>query len=279
MNASDLARFGRPLLGLSRRWARRVVPLRQRVWLVNAARRVAYFGVKHLCPFCGGRFRRLLPFGLNLPVFQRAGIVGGGTRDQGLCPVCFSSDRERLVFLYLQRRTAVFSRPHTLLHVAPERRLRDALERLRGTRYVSADLSSPDVMVRLDIARSPFCDGSFDAIICNHVLEHVPNDGAAMREILRLLKPGGWALLQVPIGLALAETFEDPSATTPEAREAAFGQRDHVRIYARDYKQRLESAGFRVDVDGFVGELERTQAERYGLDPRENLYLCRKESA
>jgi SAM-dependent methyltransferase len=157
--------------------------------------------------------------------------------------------------------------------------LRETLEKRLGSRYVSADLSSPDVMVRLDIVRSPFCDGSFDAIICNHVLEHVPDDRAAMRELLRLLKPGGWALLQVPIGLSLAETFEDPTITTPEAREAAFGQRDHVRIYANDYEQRLESAGFRVDVQSFAAELARVEAARYGLDTREKLYVCRKAPA
>lgn len=259
--------------------ARRLVSPQRRAWLAGAARRVAYFGVMHACPFCGGRFRSLLPFGHDLPVLQRAGVIGGGRRNHALCPVCWSSDRERLVFLYLQRRTALFSRPHELLHIAPERHLRSALARLPGSRYVSGDLSSADVMVRLDVARSPFSDGSFDAIICNHVLEHVPDDSAAMREILRLLKPGGWALLQVPIGLALAETVEDPSAATPEAREEAFGQRDHVRIYARDYEQRLAAAGFRVEVDGFAAELEGGEAERYGLDRREKLYVCRKAPA
>jgi hypothetical protein len=99
-----------------------------------------------------------------------------------------------------------------------------------------------------------------------------------MAEILRLLKPGGWALMQVPIGLGLEKTIEDARVQAPEAREAAFGQRDHVRIYARDYKDRLEGAGFLVSVDPFVGELEADEARRYGLDTRENLYICRKGS-
>lgn len=263
---------------LLRALARRVIPLPLRLWLVAGLRRIAYFGVRFQCPFCGGRFRRLLPFGLDLPVLRRAGVVGAGRRDHALCPVCLSSDRERLVYLFLLRRTAVFSQPHILLHVAPERHLQDVLRRSPGSRYVSADLSSPDVMVRMDIAQSPFCDGTFDAIICNHVLEHVPDDRGAMKEILRLLKTGGWALLQVPIGLALWQTVEDPQVRTPEAREAAFGQGDHVRIYAEDYRQRLESVGFQVCVDNFVEQLGEVEALRYGLDPRERLYVCRKAS-
>lgn len=264
------------LLGVPRRLLRGLLPPSQRVWLATALRRGFYFGVKYRCPFCGGRFRRLLPFGLDLPVFRRAQIVGGGRRDHALCPVCLSSDRERLVFLYLQHRTALLRTQHTLLHVAPERHLQDVLRRSCGTRYVSADLSSPDVMVRLDLVHSPFGDATFDAIICNHVLEHIPDDRAAMSELLRVLKPGGWALLQVPIGRALRETVEDPLARTPEARENAFGQADHVRIYAEDYKQKLESVGFKVCVDGFVEQLGPAQAQRYGLDARERLYVCSK---
>jgi len=264
------------LVQRARKLARDLVPQPQRAQLQSAVRRVAYFGFGYYCPLCRSRLRNWLPFGLDLPVLARAGVVGGGRRENALCPVCYSSDRERLSYLYLWRRTDLFARPQRLLHVAPERHLRAALLKSACVSYVSADLEAPDVMLRMDVVRAPFSDGTFDAVICNHVLEHVPQDRAAMAEILRLLKPGGWALMQVPIGLALEKTIEDPRVRAPEEREAAFGQRDHVRIYARDYKDRLEDAGFLVHVETFVGELAADEAERCGLDTRENLYICRK---
>ena len=264
------------LVQRARELARGLVPTPQRARLRSAVRRVAYFGFGYYCPLCRSRLREWLPFGLDLPVLTRAGVVGGGRRENALCPVCYSSDRERLVYLYLRRRTDLFSRPQRLLHVAPERHLRAALLKAGCVRYVSADLEAAEVMLRMDVVRAPFSDETFDAVVCNHVLEHVPQDRAAMAEILRLLKPGGWAVMQVPIGLALEKTAEDPVVRAPEAREAAFGQRDHVRIYAEDYRDRLEGAGFVVGVDPFVRELAGDEAVRYGLDTRENLYIGRK---
>ncbi|MEG3066539.1 methyltransferase domain-containing protein [Acetomicrobium sp.] len=114
----------------------------------------------------------------------------------------------------------------------------------------------------------------FDCIICYHVLEHIPDDQMAMKEIFRVLKPGGWAILQVPI--LRDKTFEDPSVITPEDRERVFGQRDHVRIYGLDYKDRLEQAGFSVKVDDYVKQLSSDVIERYGLMKDENIYFCSK---
>jgi SAM-dependent methyltransferase len=261
------------LVQRARELARSLVPSPHRAQLRSAVRRVAHFGLGFYCPLCNSRLRNWLPFGMDLPVLTRAGVVGGGRREHALCPVCYSSDRERLVYLYLRSQTDLFSRPQRLLHVAPERHLRAALLAAGAVRYVSADLEAASVMLRMDIVRTPFCDGTFDTVVCNHVLEHVPDDRAAMAEIRRLLKPGGWALMQVPIGLALERTVEDPRVRAPEAREATFGQRDHVRIYAQDYRDRLEDAGFLVQVNPFVRELEGGAA-RYGLDARENLYIC-----
>jgi SAM-dependent methyltransferase len=142
--------------------------------------------------------------------------------------------------------------------------------------YLSADLFSTTAMVRMDITDINYADGSFDVIYCSHVLEHVSDDMAAMRELYRVLKRGGWAVLQVPISADV--TFEDPKVTSPEARERLFGQSDHVRRYGPDYADRLAAAGFSVLVDGFVHELSDQEINRFGLMRNEDVYFCTKDA-
>lgn len=249
-------------------------PWRQR--LRRIALRCWYAGSTYECPFCECRFRRLLPFGLDLPVLREKRVVGGGRRENALCPLCCSTDRERLLYLYLRSCTRTFSDRLRLLHLAPERRLRDALGNAPHIQYVSGDIDRRDVMVRLDVSRMPFRDDSFDAILCNHVLEHVGDDRKAMAELLRVLRPGGWAILQVPLALALERTIEDPTLTDPAERERRFGQSDHVRLYACDYKERLERVGFLVETVPFARQLGEATARRHGLVPEETIHLCRK---
>lgn len=114
--------------------------------------------------------------------------------------------------------------------------------------YLTADLLSRDAMIRMDIKDISFPDNAFDAIICNHVLKHIIDDRKAMGQLRRVLKPGGWTILQVPMSLSLDEIYEDFSITTGKGREEAFLQDDYVRIYAKDYVTRLEQAGFKVNV-------------------------------
>ena len=115
---------------------------------------------------------------------------------------------------------------------------------------------------------------SSDAIICNHVLEHIPDDRKAMKELRRVLKPGGWGILQVPISYVLAATHEDPSIVTTEAREQAFGQYDHVRIYAKDYVDRLVGAGFKVEQFDWTkqGDAFGGSSNRFALIPEERVF-------
>jgi len=235
-----------------------------------------YSILKFHCPFCNKTFRKLLPAGYYLPVFKEKKIVGGGYRLDALCPGCGSSDRERLVYLYLRDRTDFFRQCLKVLHVAPEKNLEKALRADPGMFYVSSDLNSPSAMVRLDITNMPYHDCSFDVIICNHVLEHIPDDHKAMSELFMVLKPGGWAILQVPISLSLDKTYEDPSITLPEARENAFGQSDHVRIYARDYADRLRDVGFGVKVYSLRKEVGWVFAHQHGLLRNEDLFICSK---
>jgi SAM-dependent methyltransferase len=130
-------------------------------------------------------------------------------------------------------------------------------------------------MVEMDVTSIQYPDDCFDVIYCSHVLEHVPDDRAAIRELYRVLKPGGWAILQVPI--SADATFEDPTVTDPDARERLFGQDDHVRRYGPDYADRLAAAGFLVSVDGFVRELDDREITHFGLERSEDVYFCRKE--
>ncbi len=191
-----------------------------------------------------------------------------------MCPRCDSSDRERLVYLYLKRET--LQNHARLLHVAPERNLQRVLLSQRNIEYLSADLNSPLAAVTMDIQCIGFEAEIFDGLICNHVLEHVPDDRQAISELLRILKPGGWAILQVPIAAALRETIEDPTVESPEERRRRFGERGHVRIYGRDYARRLEGAGFVVNRWCALREYGRPFVDTYGLNPEEILYACRK---
>jgi SAM-dependent methyltransferase len=212
------------------------------------------------CPCCGARFRRFVPYGVP-------------RRPEAQCPGCGAVERHRLLWLYLRERTDLFSRPQSLLHVAPEEVFAVRLRALPGLRYLSADLAPSRAMLRADVQRLPLADGSFDAILCHHVLEHVADDRAAMGELRRVLRPGGWALLQSPISKQLSATREDASVTDPRERERLFGQSDHLRQYGPDYAGRLREAGFEVRAQRYFKELPPERRARYGLKG-ETIWLC-----
>lgn len=237
-----------------------------------------YTGTKFECPFCGGNFRKFLPSGLNIPALKEKKMVGGGRRLNAVCPRCYSLDRERLVYLYLKNKTNIFYKELKVLHIAPRENLQKVLKSCANIDYLSADLRSPLAMIKMDITNIKCEDNLFDIIICNHVLEHIPNDQKAMSELYRVLKPGGWAILQVPISLSLNKTYEDPLIVTPEEREKVFGQSNHVRIYANDYKDTLKKAGFFVQVYNFAKEFGEIVSRKYGLLKDENIYICSKRS-
>jgi SAM-dependent methyltransferase len=226
------------------------------------------------CPFCGGRSESFLPFGLTSPVLRERTVVGGGYRSNAVCPSCLSLDRERLVYLFLLHRTDLFASEARVLHVAPEGNLSETLSRRKV--YVAADLMPLDGMIRIDITHIELPDAAFDVVICNHVLEHVPNDRAAMSEIFRVLRPAGWAILQVPFSTSAEATYEDDMVTDPADRDRVFGQSDHVRVYGQDYPDRLRRAGFSVEIRNAAVEFGDALCERYALCKAENVYLCRK---
>jgi SAM-dependent methyltransferase len=234
--------------------------------LLRRARGLLHRGDRVECPCCCGRFRGFLP-------------AGRPPRPGALCPRCSSLERHRLLWLFLAERTPLFRDPLRVLHVAPERDLQHLLRAQPRLRYVSGDRESALAMVRFDLERLPVRDGSFDVVLCTHVLEHVDDARAALRELLRVLGPGGWALLQSPVDASRARTLEDPSVTSPAERLRLFGQEDHVRIFGRDYADWLRAAGFVVEVVPFGREAGPGRAARHGLDPEEDVYLCRRPPA
>lgn len=246
--------------------------------VIKSLKRLKYYGFRYKCPVCSSNLQHLLPFGFNFAVLNKHNVVGGGCRNV-LCPVCASSDRDRLLYLYLLHKTNIFQKPTKLLHVGPEKSLKDILHKQANIDYLTADLYREDVMIKMDITNIQLPDNSFDTIICNHVLEHIVDDRRAMSELYRTLKPGGWAILQVPISLSLENTYEDWSVTTTSGREQVFGQADHVRIYAKDYKDRLEQIGFKVNVFEWSSEVEDFGGQNniFGLNSDESVYVAIKD--
>lgn len=193
-----------------------------------------------------------------------------------MCPVCESSDRIRLLYLFLKNRTNIFTGRIRLLHVAPEPSLEFIFKKRENIKYLTADVNPEQVMEQMDITGIRYPENSFDAIICNHVLEHITDDRKAMKELFRVLKPGGWAVLQVPFSKILDKTFEDPSVTTPEDRERIFGQSDHVRIYGKDYSERLRQSGFKVEEYKWTEDNNlQNSNNRWGLNENEVVFYVR----
>jgi SAM-dependent methyltransferase len=192
------------------------------------------------------------------------------------CPRCNQLERHRAVWLYLRDRTALLTEELSVLHVAPERPFRDRLSVLPNLRYICGDLNPKDAGERrLDVTELPFDNEYFDLVLCNHVLEHVPDDRVAMRELFRVLAYGGRAIMQHSVDYTRAVTFEDDSVTSPPDRKRVFGQHDHVRIYGRDIDDRLEAAGFEVQRTDYARQMSVALAARYGL-VSQPIHDCRK---
>jgi hypothetical protein len=218
-----------------------------------------YRGTARFCPICQNASGRFRPFGV-VP------------RDEAECPRCLSLERHRLQWLYLTRQTDLFDgRPKKVLHVAPEFSLYPPLHERLGRGYITADLRQR-AMVRMDIMDIQYPDAFFNVILCSHVLEHVDDDRRAMREFARVLKPGGWAILLVPI--TAERTVEDPSITDPAERLRLFGQDDHVRRYGPDYVDRLRECGFAVRILHVPDVATPEETERMSLAAAGELYVC-----
>lgn len=227
------------------------------------------------CPFCGWKGKSFLPNGVDV-------------RQNARCPKCDSLERHRMYYLYLKQ-SLPSERQLKTLHFAPEKIMTGLFKSMKNVDYLSADLNPAKAMIQQDVTNITFPENTFDFILCSHVLEHVPDDHKAMTELHRVLKPEGFAILQVPIkkffnGKVIDKTYEDFSITDPGERQKVFGQHDHVRIYGQDYKERLEKAGFTVTLDKFIERIGSEKALRYALMPQDKsttemdgwIYYCTK---
>ena len=222
-------------------------------------------GKKYEDPIDGKTFRKFLPYGYGSP---RANV---------LSPSTLSLERHRLLWLYLTRETDFFSKPLKVLHVAPEQAFYKRFKKQKNLTYITTDLYSPLADVKADLCALPFEDDSFDVIFCNHVLEHIPDDAQAMRELYRVMKKGGWGIFQVPQDINRAHTFEDDTITDPAERTRIFGQYDHVRVYGLDFFDRLRQVGFEVEEITYSTHFTAEEIERYRIVPQEILPLCKKQ--
>ncbi|MBD3215520.1 MAG: methyltransferase domain-containing protein [Candidatus Lokiarchaeota archaeon] len=195
------------------------------------------------------------------------------------CPYCDSLERHRLLWLYLKYRTDLFEdnkSTRKVLHFSPTHIFQEKLTNFPQIEYFSADLEVSRADIQVDITRIPSKDNFFDVILCIHVLEHVPNDQQAMKELYRILKPGGWAIIQSPLNEMLEKTLEASWISSPRKRVKYFRHSNHVRIYGQDYKERLEKAGFKVKVDKFARDLKPAIIEKFVLIPSEEIFFCEK---
>ena len=246
-------------------------------------RQVFYMGSKFHCCVCDHSVRTMFTAGYGFPVLSELDVVGGETIADDVCPVCFGNSRTRLLSCYLQRECGIetTSVPVRVLHIAPEHGIAARLMRNPLVSYVAGDLfpekyADLPLLVRCDVTALGFPAASFDVVICSHVLEHVPDDQLAMRELARVLAPGGKAILQTPVSAALSVTLEDVTLADPAERERRFGQNDHVRIYGADYTTRLARNGFGVEVFEPAAHWGADAVAAMKLNPRERVYVGHK---
>ena len=224
------------------------------------------------CTICKSKYKLFRPYGIV-------------ERKNARCPSCNSLERHRLLWKYLNEKTDLLKvkDPIKVLHFAPEAFFYKIFDNMSHIDYVPCDLFTEKYrylgkaeVQRIDITNIKYEDNYFDFIICNHVLEHIPDDMLAISELYRVMKKGGFGIFQVPINYDLEYTYEDKSLITPEERLDAFGQEDHVRIYGRDYKCRLEQEGIEVLVDDFIKTFSEVELFKFGFEADELIYYCKK---
>ena len=219
------------------------------------------------CPCCGAKYVTFLPAGIQ-------------KRANATCLKCGSLERHRNLWLFFKENPQLFKAKTKLLHVAPEKIFSQYFQSKRSIDYTAIDLEPEayDYTVKtivMDLTDLKFDNNSFDAIICSHVLEHIPDDAKAMREMHRVLKADGWAIINVPVNND-SITIEDVTINDPKKQLELFNQPDHVRVYGMDYTERLQKAGFKVEIVQWPLHYDHNTRFKYGLKENEFIYLCRK---
>ncbi|NDB33821.1 MAG: SAM-dependent methyltransferase [Flavobacteriia bacterium] len=225
-----------------------------------------YRGNKVECPVCNKTFSKFLSYGSAV-----------AHRENVLCPYDLTLERHRLMWLYLRDFSTFFTAPSLdVLHMAPEQCFLPIFKKQANLNYVTADIESPIADMHFDLHQIPLEENRFDVVFCNHVMEHVDDPRQCMRELFRVMKPGGWAIMQVPQDMNREITYEDPTVVTPEDREKHFWQKDHVRLFGKDYPDYLRSAGFEVEEFWLKDHLDAKTFDRFRISSDEVLYIAKK---
>ncbi|MCR4651619.1 MAG: class I SAM-dependent methyltransferase [Lachnospiraceae bacterium] len=233
----------------------------------------------HYCLICGNTVSKFNEGGIEygeLNIFTKYHIIGGGKRDNCLCPNCGAIDRLRWVYYVISNYTNIFNDNTSVLHFAPENSLSQRIKRLKFCNYISADLEYGRADFVMDITDIPFKDGTFDYVIANHVLEHVSNEKRAISELKRVIKKTGKLILSFPICTSIA-TIEEDTISSPEERMTYYGQKDHVRLYGFDYKERLETFGLKVNLYSPNRIMNEEEIKRYGFIYDDIVLICEKK--
>ncbi len=228
--------------------------------------RFKYAGNNVVCTCCKSRFREFAPF-------------GDSRRKNAWCPKCESLERHRLLWMYFENRTNLYKSPLKVLHIAPETVFFHLFRKQKNIDYHPGDIYPhlyPKGTVYFDLLNHDLPDNSFDVIICNHVFQYIEDDKKAMQNIYKLMKKGGWGIMQVPIDTTRSVTYEDNSITDPLEREKAFGLKEHVRYYSYDYADKLRNAGFNVTVDDYTAQFTEQEIYKYGFWKGDAVYYCTK---
>ncbi len=220
------------------------------------------------CVCCGAKYSTFLPAGIQ-------------KRSNAKCINCGSLERHRSLWMFFKEQNLLTNKPIRLLHVAPEKIFYDQFKSLPNIEYFPIDLMPDEYSygintIQMDVTQMTFQDNYFDGIICNHVLEHIREDQKAMREMSRVLKPGGWAILNTPVNLQKETTHEDVNLYDPQKQLELFGQPDHVRVYGRDFLDRVTNAGFTAEVINYVSNFSNNDKFKYGLKDQEAIFYCSK---
>lgn len=226
---------------------------------------------KRQCPICRQYIRLYLPAGEKL-------------RPNAMCPVCGSLERHRSLYLYLKNEIDTLKKSQNnsiirVLHFAPEVMLQHLFVECKNIDYYPVDIDPgfPGIRQVVDITHQAYEDDFFDIIICNHVLEHIVDEKSALSELYRVLKhDNGVAYLNSPISWKNEFTIEKSEYNTPELRSKYYGQIDHVRLYGRDYCNRLEAAGFSVNPIPYGKQFDSLYLQKYGLSSEETIIECKK---
>ena len=222
-------------------------------FLITPILRIIFRGKKYTDPIDDSNYSKFLSYGYKT------------VRKNALCPGTLSLERHRLLWLYLDKETDFLNSNLKVLHVAPEQVFYKKFKKLKNWEYFTFDLNSPIADIKGDLISTNFKDEYFDLIICNHVLEHIEDDKSALDEMYRILKYNGISILQVPINVKRENTFEDLSIKSKIQREKYFGQYDHVREYGLDFKDRVEQAGFKVEMINYSKKISEDLVIKYGL--------------